>query len=129
MQTGPLVRRLFGPYEHGVAEVYRRLFVNLDDLANLMCAWVPRAQRILEVGCGEGAMTERLVRSYPAASITAIDITTRIGRLYRGPASTVNFFQETVEEVAHRSPASFDLVILADVMHHVPLEARRSLMR
>jgi spermidine synthase len=126
---GPLIRRLFGPYEHGVAEVYRRIFVNLDDLANLMCAWVPQAQRILEVGCGEGAMTERLVRSYPGSSITAIDITPRVGRLYRGPESTVSFRRETVEEVARRSPSTFDLVVVADVMHHVPLDARKSLMR
>lgn len=127
-QIGPLIRRLFGPYEHGVAEVYRRIFVNLDDLSDLMCAWVPQAQRILEVGCGEGAMTERIVQSYPAASISAIDITPRIGRLYRGPVSTVNFCQETVEQAARRSPASFDLVILADVMHHVPLDARKSML-
>lgn len=125
---GPLIRRMFGPCEHGVAEAYRRIYVNLDDLARLMCNWVPQAQRILEVGCGEGAMTERLVRTYPAASINAIDITPRVGRLYRGPKSAVNFSRETVEQVARRSPASFDLVVLADVMHHVPLDARRSLM-
>lgn len=128
MHLGPLVRQLFGPYEHGVADVYRRIFVNLDDLANLMCAWVPQAQRILEVGCGEGAMTERLVRSYPGASITAIDVTPRVGRLYRGPRSTVCFRHESVEEVARRSPSTFDLVVLIDVMHHVPTDARMSLM-
>jgi SAM-dependent methyltransferase len=128
MRPGPLIRRLFGPYERGVAGVYRRLFVDLDDFARMMCEWVPQAQRILEVGCGEGAMTERLVRCYPAASINAIDITSRVGRLYRGPASAVSFCRETAEEVARRSPAIFDLVVLADVMHHVPPDARRALM-
>lgn len=126
---GPLIRRMFGPYEHGVTEAYRRIFVDLDDLARLIHAWVPRAQEILEVGCGEGAMTERLVRAYPVAAVTAIDITPRVGRLYRGPASTVTFSQETVEKIAGRKPASFDLVVLADVMHHVPLDGRQSLMR
>ena len=38
MRPGPLIRRLFGPYEHAIAEVYRRIFVDLDEFAELMCA-------------------------------------------------------------------------------------------
>jgi 2-polyprenyl-6-hydroxyphenyl methylase/3-demethylubiquinone-9 3-methyltransferase len=119
---------LFGPYEHAVAETYRRIFVDLDEFAELMCAWVPQAQKILEVGCGEGAMTERIVRAYPTATVTAIDISPNAGRLYRGQTSSVTFSQETVEDVACREPASFDLVVLADVIHHVPRDARQSLL-
>ena len=128
MRAGPLIRRLFGPYEYAVAEAYRRIFVDLDEFAELMCAWVPQAQKILEVGCGEGAMTERIVRTYPTATVTAIDITPNVGRLYRGQTSHVTFIQETVEGVACREPASFDLVVLADVIHHVPRDARQSLL-
>jgi 2-polyprenyl-6-hydroxyphenyl methylase/3-demethylubiquinone-9 3-methyltransferase len=40
----------------------------------------------------------------------------------------VTFSQQTVEDVACREPASFDLVVLADVIHHVPADARRSLL-
>jgi 2-polyprenyl-3-methyl-5-hydroxy-6-metoxy-1,4-benzoquinol methylase len=128
MRPGPLIRRLFGPYERGVAEAYRRIFIDLNALAELMSAWVPQAHKILEVGCGEGAMTERIARTYPAAAVTAIDITPNVGRLFRGHTSAVTFCQETVEAVACREPASFDLVVLSDVMHHVPADARRSLM-
>jgi len=128
MRPGPLIRRLFGPFEHAVAEAYRGVFVDLDEVAALMRAWVPEARRILEVGCGEGAMTERIVRSYPAATVMAFDISPRVGRLYRGPASRVTFRQETAEGVARREPASFDLVVLADVIHHVPPHARHSLL-
>jgi 2-polyprenyl-3-methyl-5-hydroxy-6-metoxy-1,4-benzoquinol methylase len=129
MHPGPLIRRLFGPYEHQVAEAYRHIFVNLDDFGQLVHKWVPQAQRILEVGCGEGAMTERITRIYPAATITAIDITPKVGRMFRGNRVNVRFCQESVESVADRQPASYDLVILADVIHHVPIDARRSLMR
>ncbi len=128
MRPGPLVRRLFGRYESGVAEAYRRIFVDLDDLARIIGAWVPQAKKILEVGCGEGAMTQRIVRTYPTASVTAIDITPNLGRLFQGPTSTVTFCQETVADVARREPRSFDLVVLADVIHHVPADARRPLM-
>ena len=129
MPIGSAVRRLFGPYEHWVAEAYRRIFIDLDDFADLMKSWVPHAERILEVGCGEGAMTERLVRIYPNASVTAIDITPKLGRLYRGPAANVTFLQETVETVAARKPAFFDLIAMSDVLHHVPLNARQTLMK
>jgi 2-polyprenyl-6-hydroxyphenyl methylase/3-demethylubiquinone-9 3-methyltransferase len=128
MRPGPLIRRLFGPYERGVAEAYRRIFVDLDELAQLMAAWVPQARKILEVGCGEGAMTERIVRTYPTATVTAIDISPKAGRLYRGQTSTVTFSQETVQDVACREPASFDLVVLSDVIHHVAADARRPLI-
>lgn len=129
MRPGPLIRRLFGPYERGVAEAYRRIFVDLDQFAELMCTWVPQAERVLEVGCGEGAMTERIARTYPTASVTAIDITPNLGRLFRGPASNVKFCQETIADVAFRETASFDLVVLADVIHHVPADARVPLIR
>jgi 2-polyprenyl-6-hydroxyphenyl methylase/3-demethylubiquinone-9 3-methyltransferase len=129
MHPGPLIRRLFGPYEHQVAEAYRHIFVNLDDFARLIQTWVAQPRRILEVGCGEGAMTERITKLYPAASVTAIDITPKVGRMFRGDRVNVTFCQESVESVADRHPATYDLVILADVIHHVPFEARRSLMR
>ena len=128
MPLGPRVRRLFGPYERGVAEAYRRVFIDLDDLVTRARAWVPEPRRILEVGCGEGAVTERLARAYPAAAITATDITPAVGRLFRGPAAHVRFIQESVDRVAENAPHSFDLVVLSDVLHHVPPARRHALL-
>jgi SAM-dependent methyltransferase len=91
--------------------------------------WAPGATRILEVGCGEGAVTERLRDRYPDAHITAIDLTPRLGRLFRGDAQKVRFVQAPVEEIAASEPASFDLVILSDVLHHVPTGLRASLLQ
>jgi 2-polyprenyl-6-hydroxyphenyl methylase/3-demethylubiquinone-9 3-methyltransferase len=128
MRPGPVIRQLFGPYERRVAETYRRIFVNLDDLADLLHSWVPGAKKILEVGCGEGAMTERITRIYPAAAVTAIDIAPNVGRLFRGNTSAVTFRQETVQDLARREPGTFDLIVLSDVLHHVPKDLRPSLM-
>ncbi len=128
MRPGPLIRALFGPYELAITETYRRLFVDLDDFTDRLQDWVPRPHRILEVGCGEGAMTERLSRAYPDATVTGIDITPRIGRLFRGDATRVRFFRKSVEDVARDEPASFDLVVLCDVVHHVPPLERQPLL-
>jgi len=127
-RPGPMIRRMFGPHEHAIAEAYRRIFVDLDGLAEIVRNWVPQPRQILEVGCGEGAMTERLVRIFPSAAITAIDISPNAGRLFRGQTANVTFRQEAIEDAAQSSPGSFDLVLLADVMHHVPHPERRELL-
>jgi 2-polyprenyl-6-hydroxyphenyl methylase/3-demethylubiquinone-9 3-methyltransferase len=128
MPLGPAVRRLFGRHEHRIAELYRAIFVDIDASARQIGAWAPAARRILEVGCGEGAVTERLARLYPDADILAIDITPRVGRLFRGRRDRVTFVETTVQQVAATQPGAFDLVILSDVLHHVPSALRRELL-
>jgi 2-polyprenyl-6-hydroxyphenyl methylase/3-demethylubiquinone-9 3-methyltransferase len=128
MPLGPAVRGLFGRHEHRVAALYRAIFVDIDAYARQIGDWVPAARRILEVGCGEGAVTERLVRLYPVADILAIDVTPRVGRLFRGPQDRVTFKQITVQQVAADAPGAFDLVILSDVLHHVPAAMRGELL-
>jgi 2-polyprenyl-3-methyl-5-hydroxy-6-metoxy-1,4-benzoquinol methylase len=127
MSLGTRIRRAFGPYEHHVADAYRRVFVDLGAFVRQMQRWTS-ATNILEIGCGEGAVTERLVRAFPDAQITAIDITPSVGRLFRGDASRVNFRQAPVEEIAATAPGAFDVVVLADVIHHVPTAARGAIL-
>lgn len=128
MGPGPLIRRLCGPYERTVTEGYRKIFIDLDEFIGLVRIWVPQARKILDCGCGEGATTERLVAAFPDAVITAIDIAPTVGRLYRGDPSRVTFSQQRVHEVADRAPGSFDLVVLCDVLHHIPLGERNALL-
>ena len=128
MHPGPRIRRLFGPYEGVATEAYRKLFINLDEFSSILRGWVSNSTRILEVGCGEGAFTERLVAAYPEAEITAIDISPNLGRLFRGASTHVRFLRKTVEDVAREEAASFDLAVLCDVLHHVPPDLRGSLL-
>jgi 2-polyprenyl-3-methyl-5-hydroxy-6-metoxy-1,4-benzoquinol methylase len=128
MPIGPAIRSLFGRHEHRVAALYRAIFVDIDAYARQIGDWVPSARRILEVGCGEGAVTERLASLYPEADILAIDITPRVGRLFRGRQDRVAFARITVQQVAAEQPGAFDLVILSDVLHHVPMAMRRELL-
>ena len=128
MSIGPFIRHLFGPYERQIAEAYRSIYVDIDSYVAGVRQWVPEAARILEVGCGEGAVSERLVTAYPGAEIVGIDITPNVGRLYRGPMGRVHFLQATVQDHAAASPGRYDLVVLADVLHHVPVPLRRALL-
>jgi 2-polyprenyl-3-methyl-5-hydroxy-6-metoxy-1,4-benzoquinol methylase len=119
---------MFGPYERQISEAYRAIYLDIDSFVELIGRWKPKANKILEVGCGEGAVTERLNAAYPGAKITAIDITPRIGRLYRGLIDDVRFLQCGVQEVAEKEPGLYDLVVLSDVLHHVPVEFRQGLL-
>lgn len=103
-----------------MADAYRGLFVNLDGVVADIKASVPEAANILEVGCGEGAICQRLAMAYPTASITGIDISPQVGRLFAGDRSRVRFLTATIADYAQTSAESHDLVIVADVLHHVP---------
>jgi SAM-dependent methyltransferase len=128
MSVGSVVRRLFGPYEHQISAAYRAIYLDLDALIARIRQWKPEAARILEIGCGEGAVTERLRIAYPDAEITSIDITPRVGRLYRGSRDRVSFLQCSIQELVARDLPPFDLVLLCDVIHHVPVELRQGLL-
>lgn len=128
MAIGATVRRAFGKHERKVSELWRAIFVDLDAWTAAVREWAPDATRILELGCGEGYSTERLAAAFPAAQIDAVDIADNIGRLYQGPSDKVTFRQIYAEELAAQQPGTYDLIILADVIHHVPKAARQSLL-
>jgi 2-polyprenyl-3-methyl-5-hydroxy-6-metoxy-1,4-benzoquinol methylase len=128
MKLGPSIRAKFGRYERQISEFYRSIYIDIDAFVELMRGWKPGARKILEVGCGEGAVTQRLNAAYPGAKITAIDITSRLGRLYRGSLHDVRFVRCTVQEIAATELAHYDLVVLSDVLHHVPVELRQGVL-
>ncbi len=128
MAIGATVRRAFGKHERTISELWRAIFVDLDAWTAAVREWAPGATRILELGCGEGCSTERLANAFPDAQIDAVDIAENIGRLFNGPSDRVQFRRIFAEELAAQQPASYDLIILADVIHHVPQSARHSLL-
>ena len=129
MSPGALIRRAFGRHEKRVSELWRALFFDLAEWTGIVHGWAPEAKRILEVGCGEGYSTQHLVTAFPDAQVDAIDIAPNIGRLYGGPAGRANFRIVSAEDLAGEEPGVYDLIVLADVFHHVPREARESLLR
>jgi 2-polyprenyl-6-hydroxyphenyl methylase/3-demethylubiquinone-9 3-methyltransferase len=128
MAIGSFVRRMFGPHERLVSELWRSAFIDLDMFIAQVRDWTPSAHNILEIGCGEGAGTQRLAAAYPDATILAIDIADNLGRLYDGRAEGVTFRQITVQQLARTEAAQFDLIIMCDVLHHIPPELRAEIV-
>jgi 2-polyprenyl-3-methyl-5-hydroxy-6-metoxy-1,4-benzoquinol methylase len=123
MGIGTAIRRSFGPLEPFVAETYRRRFINLDDFARTVSS-ITVGSRILEVGCGDGAVANRICREFPEAHYLGIDIAPSPGRLFAGDRQRAEFRTESSSQLLASHPEPFDLVMLVDVFHHLPGPAR-----
>lgn len=127
MGFGSTVRRRLGAYEAPISELYRSYFINLDDFAELVQSMAP-AQRILEIGCGDGSLVARLAECYPVAEILGIDVSPEPGRLFTGDRSRVSFRSIHTGDLLEEGPAPFDLVVICDVLHHVPPPERPAIL-
>lgn len=124
---GATVRRAFGPYERQVSDLYRGIFINLEDLSSQIRTWTsPR--NILEIGCGEGALAEFIARDFPQTPYLGIDIISHLGRMYEGERSHVEFQEITAQDLAIAQPGEFDLILINDVLHHVPDDIRHEIL-
>lgn len=127
MSIGRTVRAHLGRYEAPVSDFYRRRFIDLDACVEEIGRHV-RATTILEVGCGDGQMASRLLSQFPESSYVGIDVAPEVGHLFDGDADRASF--RSIDSRAYRSQtaARFDLVLLVDVLHHVPEGARSALL-
>jgi len=128
MGIGAAVRHRLGRFEIPAANAYRAVFINLGVLAERIATVVP-AKRILEVGCGDGSLATQLLRVYPEAEYLGIDIAPTAGRLCRGDPDRACFQTMTVQQLAAQRPEPYDLVLLVDVVHHVPVGHRDEVLR
>jgi Methyltransferase domain len=117
---GPRVRRAFGRYERQIAAAYRGMFMDLDAFVASVQAHVAAPAQLLEIGGGEGAVTERLAVAFPGSALTGIDVCDQPGRLYRGDTSRVRFLRTSAADLGAIERARYQLVIISDVLHHVP---------
>lgn len=120
MGIGALVRRAFGPHERRISELYRSMFVDLDALIASIRANVDAPAELLEIGCGDGLVTERLAVGFPNTALTGIDICAEPGRLYRGDRSRARFLRSSPQDLSVTDGERYQLVIISDVLHHVP---------
>lgn len=124
---GATVRRAFGPYERQVSDLYRSIFINLEDLSDRIRTWTT-PKNILEIGCGEGALAEFIARDFPGIPYLGIDIISHLGRMYEGQTENVEFQEITAQDLAATRPGEFDLILINDVLHHVPDEIREEIL-
>lgn len=79
-------------------------------------------QRVLDVGCGGGLLSEGLARK--GAEVTGIDLAGAALDVAREHAEAeqldIDYQQVAVETLAQQQPAQFDLVCCMEMLEHVP---------
>src|SRR3954451_16250181 len=92
-------------------------------VAQAAAATTPHARHVLDVGCGAGNYTLKLLESLPDLDVTLIDLSRPMldraaERVRKATSGHVPLIQGDVREVVPRD-VKFDVILAAAVLHHL----------
>lgn len=99
----------------------------LDLIAEAAAATTPHARDVLDVGCGAGNYTLKLLQRLPDLNATLIDLSPRmieraVARVGPATRGAVTPLTGDVRDLA-LAPESFDVILAAAVLHHLRTDA------
>lgn len=100
---------------------------HLSILERLKRAGLKDTSNVLEIGCGIGTLTSLLARVVTRGSILATDISDESIDLARKEVEQDNIEFRTMDIVDHRDARKYDMIVMADVLEHVPVEFHPSI--
>lgn len=123
-------------FNHMAAQ-YDRLFVprlgGYDTMHDALLAMLPArpSLRVLELGCGTGNLTRKLLARSPDSRVVAYDLSPQMLAEARQKLAAVGEHVEWIEADMGRVDFAgpFDAVISAIAVHHVPPRAKPALFR
>jgi hypothetical protein len=131
MALGPLIRRLLGRrFARRAGEYYRAMYVDLAKVAAAMAAVIPHDAHLLDVGGGDGQALNHLLAIRPDLTITTLDPAPMVGQWIdpRYQAQVKRLPRTSIAEFVACPHAHLDVILIADVMHHIPVSARRKFL-
>lgn len=112
-----LLSRHLAMYKSKVPYYQATMLNSLDDV------WVGRHERLLDVGGGTGVIAQAVSELFPVKKVEAVDLVDRFCE-----DLTIAVQQYDGQTLPYPDD-HFDAAMLNNVLHHVPVEARASLLR
>ena len=131
MALGSLTRRFLGPrLARRAGQYYRAIYVDLAKVAAALAAVIPSDAHLLDVGGGDGQPLNHLLSIRPDLTITTLDPAPVVGEWIDARyASQVKCLPRTSLAEFVKDPYTHaDVILIADVMHHIPKSARRKFL-
>jgi 2-polyprenyl-3-methyl-5-hydroxy-6-metoxy-1,4-benzoquinol methylase len=126
MSIGSMARAVLGDrWFPVVGRYYRAVFVDLEKVVDSFPVPAP-GWSVLDVGGGDGELINVFLARHAQARVTMIDLKRRLGNAIR-PAlrDRVEILPSTsIRDLVQRGHPPPDMVILSDVVHHIPVAAR-----
>jgi tRNA (cmo5U34)-methyltransferase len=99
----------------------------LDLIVRAAATATPAAQHVLDIGCGAGNYTLKLLQRLPELNITLIDLSRpmldrALQRLSAATTANVTVIQDDIRKV-RLGEARFDIILAAAVFHHLRTDA------
>jgi hypothetical protein len=132
MPIGSSIRRLLGArLARRAGRWYRAIYVDLNREAAALASAIPRGAHVLDVGGGDGEPINHLLGIRRDLRITTLDPGPVVGqwidacfddRVTRLPRTDLS-------QYFARNGSDPDVILIADVLHHVPEQARAEFLR
>lgn len=104
-----------------------RHFLVIDRLVRL---GLKSNSKVLEIGCGNGGVTKLIANKNPTGKITAVDISQECISAAKDNLKKFNHIDYIISDMSDfQSDTKFDIVILPDVLEHIPIEFHDNLFR
>jgi len=131
--VGPAIRRALKSHpkiQSTIANAYRSVFIDVNGLVEHLP--IPQeASSLLNIGTGDGSVLNLLARRFAHLDITTADVFESRGELIETDVASrirmVNYLPNDYSTPFWSQ--QFDVVLLVDVIHHVPVADRQTLLR
>lgn len=128
-QASDFFDEIVGQYDVAI----KRCVPRYDEMLDLMLeyVWNDSPKRILELGCGSGNLTERILKKFPNAKLTAVDASGRMIDIARHRFSEwreLEFKQAAFQQLAFPKD-TYDLIVSSISIHHLNDEEKLALFQ
>ena len=126
MKSSEEVKQFYDNYQHKFRHNVRHYII----LNKLLDLGLKHSKHILEIGCGNGALTKLMVDKLNNGKITAVDISSESIAHAKVNLKGYTNITHVVSDIADFTPDSkFDMVVISDVLEHIPMDYHDGLFK